>query len=167
MEDDSGRIFQVRQTRGEDNRMFPIDKIRHQQEQRLKPALDSWNEAKRNLESAIAVAEAREKEYREIAEDVRIKMEALQLVISMTAELENGESAGPSLTGSVALAEFAAPENARAETVKTSRALPAAEDHSIAAAPHTQNSVVRVTSRRLFAANWRSPIYKSSILQLK
>jgi hypothetical protein len=68
--------------------MIPIDELRRRQEERLLPAMDAWNEAKKNLENAIALAETREKEYRELSDDVRRKLDAMQLVLGMTQELE-------------------------------------------------------------------------------
>ena len=69
--------------------MLPIDELRRHQEQRLLPAFAAWQEAQKSLEAAIALAEIRERNYREVADDVRRKLAALQLVISMTQELEN------------------------------------------------------------------------------
>jgi hypothetical protein len=51
--------------------VFDIEQIRRRQEQRLARSLESWNEAKKQLESAIALAEAREREFREVSDDVR------------------------------------------------------------------------------------------------
>ncbi len=49
--------------------------------------LESWDAAKKHLESALALAEAREREFREVQEDVRRNLETLVLVIGMTNEL--------------------------------------------------------------------------------
>ena len=129
--------------------MFPIDKLRHKQEQRLQPPLHAWNEAKKNLEAAIALAETREKEYRKVAEDVQLKLDALQLVISMTTELANEDP--PQIE----------------EPQVSNLSLPAPEEKSLATAPKSLSQVVRVSSRRLFAANWRSPQTRSPILRLE
>jgi hypothetical protein len=64
-----------------------IDLLRRRQEQRLLPVLASWDAAKKHLENAIALAEAREREFREVQEDVRRNLDALVLVIGMTKEL--------------------------------------------------------------------------------
>ena len=113
--------------------MLPVEELRRRQEQRLLPPLTAWEEAKKKLEEAIALAEAREHEYRLIAEDVQRKLGALQMVIGMTQELDEARS--------IALIEQSAPSH---------RPL--------------QNGLVRVSSRRLFAANWRSKETSLSIL---
>lgn len=64
-----------------------IDQLRQRQEQRLLPVLESWDAAKKHLEDAIALAEAREREFREVQEDVRRNLDALVLVIRMAREL--------------------------------------------------------------------------------
>ena len=64
-----------------------IDLLRQRQERRLVTVLESWEAAKKHLESALALAEAREREFREVQEDVRRNLDALVLVIGMTKEL--------------------------------------------------------------------------------
>src|SRR5580704_12947367 len=70
--------------------MINFDQLRRRQEQRLVPALESWNEAKDHLEKAIALAETREKEFREVSEDVQRKLGALDVVIGMANEIGDG-----------------------------------------------------------------------------
>ncbi|HEX4275106.1 MAG TPA: hypothetical protein VHZ74_07120 [Bryobacteraceae bacterium] len=69
-----------------------MDELRRRQEERLLPAMDAWNAAKKNLEQAIALAETREKEYRELSDDVRRRLDAMQLVLGMAQELEQETS---------------------------------------------------------------------------
>jgi hypothetical protein len=66
--------------------MIDVDQIRIRQEQRLTPVLQALNEAKQHLANAIALVETRERQYREIQDDVKRKLDALALVISMAAE---------------------------------------------------------------------------------
>lgn len=77
--------------------MLDLDRLRSRQEQRLMPALEAWNLAKKNLEDAIALAEAREREFRDLSEDVKRNLDALELVGRMAGELEAGPSSGQSL----------------------------------------------------------------------
>jgi len=67
--------------------MNEFDQLRRWQEQRLVPVLQSWNEAKEHLEKAIALAEAREREFREVSQDVQRKLAALDVVIGMANEI--------------------------------------------------------------------------------
>jgi hypothetical protein len=69
--------------------MTTIDQLQSEQERRLLLAFESLKEAKRHLENVSAMAEAREREYREAAEDFRRRIEALDLVASMAKELED------------------------------------------------------------------------------
>ena len=116
--------------------MLPVNELRHRQEQRLLPALAAWEEAKKSLESAIALAESREREYRDIADDVHRKLDALQTVIVMAQELEESQGVG---------------------------ALEASRTSTPSARP-ARSGVLQVSSRRLFPANWRSRETSLSIL---
>lgn len=77
--------------------MLDLDELRSRQEQRLIPPLESWNLAKKHLEEAIALCEAREREFQQVSEDVKRRLDALDLVNSMANELEAPASAGRSL----------------------------------------------------------------------
>lgn len=66
--------------------MIDVDQIRVRQEQRLTPALQALNEAKQHLANAIALVETRERQYRDIQDDVKQKLDALAVVISMASE---------------------------------------------------------------------------------
>lgn len=147
--------------------MISVDKLQDAQEQRLKSALDCWNDAKKNLETAIALAEAREKDYHKVAEDVRLKMDALQVVISMADALEN-ETAPRSVSDGTALrAERTALEPVRAITDAANGSSRPTDDQRATANPPAQSGLVRTSSRRLFPANWRSADYNSTSLHLK
>jgi hypothetical protein len=121
--------------------MVDIDQLRIQQEQRLAPALQAWNLAKQQLEAAIQLAETREREYRELQEDVRRKLDALELVLSLAGPRTQPsgnrliESENRSL---LMLAESVRTEGKEAEKPETA---PAAE---------AKDSVVRTSSRPLF-----------------
>ena len=78
--------------------MIEQDLIRRRQEQRLSLARESWNAAKKHLENAIALAQASEQEFCEISEDVRRKMDALDLVVHMAKELDGEVSPARRLT---------------------------------------------------------------------
>ena len=77
--------------------MLDLDQLRSRQEQRLIPALESWNLAKKHLEEAIALCEAREREFQQVSEDVKRRIDALQLVATMANELQAPASADRSL----------------------------------------------------------------------
>jgi hypothetical protein len=63
--------------------------LRRRQEQRLSLARESWNSARKHLEDAIVLAQAAEREFCEISEDVRKRIEALDLVVSMAEERDD------------------------------------------------------------------------------
>lgn len=67
--------------------MIEIDQLRSRQEQRLASALESWNEAKDQLKNAIALTVLREREFREVSDDVQRKLAALDLVVGMANEM--------------------------------------------------------------------------------
>jgi hypothetical protein len=75
--------------------MFEIEQIRRRHEQRLARSLESWNEAKKQLEIAIGLAEARERELREVSADVRRRLDALDFVNGMANEPESGGDVPP------------------------------------------------------------------------
>ena len=51
-------------------------------------ALESWEYEKNCLAEAVARAEAKEREYRAVSEDVKRKLDALDLVADMHREVE-------------------------------------------------------------------------------
>ena len=140
--------------------MLPIDGLRRHQEQRLLPALAAWEEAKKSLEKAIALAELREQEYREIADDVLRRLAALQLVISMTQELENAGVAELNSGLAHPWPMLAAQEH------RVSNPVPATlQQKSTQPVLQLPSGLVRVSSRRLFPSKWRSNESSLSILQ--
>lgn len=61
--------------------------IRDQQEKRLLAALQIWETEKKSLEEAIARCEAKEREFREVQDDVQRRLEALDLVMDMSRQI--------------------------------------------------------------------------------
>jgi len=119
--------------------MLNVDQIRIHQEQRLAPALEAWNEAKRNLESALALAQTREREYREVCADVRKRLDAVDLVVSMAKELV--EIPGERLIQPAASQMLPAPDASK------------------------DGGAARRTSRALFPPSVRARVASLSILQ--
>jgi hypothetical protein len=125
-----------------------IDQLRQRQEQRLLPVLESWDAAKKHLETAIALAEAKEREYHEVQEDVRRNLDALVLVIKMARDMGGDSQARGSATRaeeSQTLMMLA--ENTRGET-KPSEVADTSE--------RGVGSLLRRSSRPLFASLQRS-----------
>jgi hypothetical protein len=139
-----------------------IEQLRRRQEQRLTPALDAWNEAKKLLASAIELAETREREYRAVADDVRRKLEALDVVIAMSvdpdvAAVERRLSAavpGPPESGTVSVKMIAgeSPEQPVETRITT-------------AGSNGSGGLAVRSSRQLFTASVRSKYARLSILQ--
>lgn len=67
---------------------IPFDELRVRLEQTLLTALESWNREKKRLEEAVARAEEKEREFKVLAEDVKHRLEALEVVAGMVAEIE-------------------------------------------------------------------------------
>ncbi len=150
--------------------MFNFDQLRSRQEQRLSLVLDSWSEAKDHLEEAIALAESKEREYREVSEDVRRRLDALELVSSMTRELGGEIPAERSLNASENQPMLMPPPTNGAGELKPVEAAgtpvplqngppePPAFDGMLRTSLHT-------TSRPLFPSHVRSRFARLSILQ--
>ena len=66
---------------------IPFDELRVRLEQKLLTALESWGREKKRLEEAVARAEEKEQEFHAIAEDVKRRLEALEIVAGMAAEI--------------------------------------------------------------------------------
>jgi hypothetical protein len=146
--------------------MIKIDRLRNLQEQRLVPALEAWNEAKRHLEGAIALAEARERDYRALSEDVQRRLDALELVANMAVEA--GDEVPPSRQLNAAaldqtiLAPLAnLPEKVKADPIAET-SVPVRKQ---AADLPAFNGMMRRTSRPLFPSGLRSRDSRLSILQ--
>jgi hypothetical protein len=121
-----------------------IDQLRQRQEQRLLPVLESWNTAKKHLEMAIAAAEAKEREYHDVQEDVRRNLDALVLVIKMARDNDGAARVGGRVEEPLPVTMIS--ENAR--EMKASEAVEATE--------RGIGSLLRKTSRPLFASLQRS-----------
>jgi hypothetical protein len=124
-----------------------IDQLRQRQEQRLLPVLESWNTAKKHLEMAIAAAEAKEREYHEVQEDVRRNLDALVLVIRMARDMGGETAAKVSPKAEESQPVTMISENTRGET----KASEAAETSTGGI-----GSLLRKSSRPLFASLQRS-----------
>lgn len=66
---------------------IPLDELRVRLEQKMRTALESWDREKKRLEEAMARAEEKEREFRAIADDVKRRLEALEIVAGMAAEI--------------------------------------------------------------------------------
>ena len=124
-----------------------IDQLRQNQERRLLPVLESWNAAKKHLENAIALAEAKEREYHEVQEDVRRNLDALVLVIKMARDMgEDSSKTSPKAEESQPLLMIPEARHVEAKTgeIKASAA--------VEAAGRGIGSLLRKTSRPLFAS---------------
>ena len=143
--------------------MIKFDQLRSLQEQRLVPVLESWNEAKDHLEKAIALAETREKEYREISEDVQRKLGALDLVMGMANE--SGDEI-PTERLLNAAENTPAPMLLEKASVRATEMAKTSVQFQIAV-PHSRGfgGLLRRSSRPLFTAHQRSKYASLSILQ--
>jgi len=149
--------------------MFNFDQLRSRQEQRLLLAVETWNEAKVHLEKAIALAEAKEREYSEVAEDVRRRLDALELVGSMARELGGEVPAERSIDAAEKQPMLMPPENAAGELkVAENPATPAPGPIPVSSgASESQgfNGFLHRSSRPLFPSHLRSKYARLSILQ--
>lgn len=143
--------------------MFYLDQLRSRQEQRLSLMLESCNEAKEHLKKAIALAEIKEREYREVSEDVRRRLDALELVDSMARELREEVLSDRSLNAPENQPILMPPKNAAGELKAVEKAgtpLPVQNGP-----PPAFNGLLRKSSRPLFASDVRSRLARLSILQ--
>lgn len=120
--------------------------LRNIEEQRLQAALQVWEMEKKRLEEAIAWGEAKEREFREISDDVKSRLQALELVASMN-KASKPEPA-PQLARRAATAG-----NAVATTTGTE-----------VAEQRTANTRMRRSWRPLFSAGFQSAAAGLSIL---
>ncbi len=132
----------------------------------MSAVLESWNEAKEHLKEAIAFAAAKEREYREVSEDVRRRLEALELVGSMALELGGPEvPKDRSLNAPESQAMLAHPDNAAADLKAIEKAVTPLPVESGPSAPPAFDGMMRTTSRPLFPSPVRSRLARLSILQ--
>jgi hypothetical protein len=146
--------------------MFSVDLIRNRQEQRLMVLRAAWNEAKKHLEEAIALTEAREREFLQASQDVQRRLEALDLVASMARELNEPELPEErGLKAADGQPELNPPDHP-AETIKALQAAVAPPADLKNGAPEFLEfeGLIRKSSRPLFPQQARSK-YSLSILQ--
>jgi hypothetical protein len=132
--------------------MFSLDELRRRQEQRLSLALESWK-------TAQAQAAAKEQEYREVSEDVRRRLEAMELVSSMARELGEEVLPGRSLN-----APEDQPKYPGGELIALDRAVTRGVVRSDPE-PAAFDGTVRKSSRPLFTSDVRANLARLSILQ--
>ncbi len=144
--------------------VLKIDLLRSRQEERLLPVLEAWNMAKKTLEDAIAKAEAKEREYREIAEDVRQKVAALDLVARLAVEFEGDAEGTRTLNGTTSAAMLPAPA-ASGKTGEEEKTATLVQVRNVAADPQRTERLVVTSSRSLFSSADRSRFARLSILQ--
>jgi hypothetical protein len=146
--------------------MFNVDLIRSRQEQRLMNLRAAWNEAKKNLEEAIALTEAREREFLQASQDVERRLAALDLVASMARELDQPEIHEERGLNAAENQPKLNPPDHPAETIKAiqSATAPPAELKNGAPEFLEFDGLIRKSSRPLFPQQARSK-YSLSILQ--
>jgi len=145
--------------------MFSLDQLRKQQEQRLLLALESWNEAKERLRTALALAAAKEREYREVSEDVRRRLDAMELVRSMARELGEEVLSDRPLSAPENQPRVMPPNNAGEQLAALEKAVTRVAVRSDPLEPAAIESRVRKSSRPLFTSDMRSNLARLSILQ--
>ncbi len=92
--DDSGMPVVIRPVSKPAAEALSLEEIRARLEQKLLSAHEEWDFEKKRLEEAMARAEGKEREYREVAEDVRRRLEALELVTAMALGMDEPTKAG-------------------------------------------------------------------------
>jgi hypothetical protein len=144
-----------------------LERLRTLQEERLLTALETWDQAKKQLEEAVARAEAKEREFRAVSEDIKRRLDALDLVKSMAAECE-GECVGklpaePELPAAEDQPMLSAPPTEKI----TAEAPPDTSDLLKPGPPesHLIDFPVRSSWRPLFTSAQRSKAARLSILQ--
>jgi hypothetical protein len=145
--------------------MFSLDKLRNRQEQRLLLALESWNEAKEHLKAALELAAAKEREYHEVSEDVRRRLDAMELVRSMALELGEGSLSESSLHASENQPKLIPPKNPREDLIALDKAVTRVAVRSDPLEPAAFDGKVRKSSRALFTSDVRANLARLSILQ--
>jgi hypothetical protein len=150
-----------------------LDQLRTLQEERLLTALETWDQARKQLEEAVVRAEAKEREFREVSEDIKRRLDALDLVKSMAGELasewESHAPAEQELLSAEDQPRLAAPRNEEIEPEEMTTA-EAPPDASALLQPgppesHLIDFPVRSSWRPLFTSVQRSKAARLSILQ--
>jgi hypothetical protein len=154
--------------------MANIEQLRYWQQERLVPLLALWNDAKKNLENAITLAEIREREFREVSEDVQRKLEAIDLVATMARELEGAHPGALDSPSDERQSRLIAPQGAGLKQLLTglgkSEASPGPESTEWVPAARvstgdSSSTVLHRSSRPLFSFTRRSRVSRLSILQ--
>jgi hypothetical protein len=146
-----------------------LDQLRTLQEERLLTALETWDQARKQLEEAVVRAEAKEREFREVSEDIKRRLDALDLVKSMAGEWESHPPAEQELPSAENQPRLVAPRNEKTEPEKmmTAEAPPDASALLKPGPPesHLIDFPVRSSWRPLFTSAQRSKATRLSILQ--
>jgi hypothetical protein len=145
--------------------MFSLDQLRSWQEQRVSLALASLNDAKEHLKDAMALAAAEERDYREVSEDVRRRLDAMELVSSMARELDEEVLSNRSLNAPENQPRLMPPKNPAAELTALEKAVTRGAVRGDALEPPAFEDRVRKLSRPLFTSDVRSRLARLSILQ--
>ena len=144
--------------------MFSLDKLRSRQEQRLSLALESWNGAKEHVNTALALAAAKEREYREVAEDVQRRLDAMELVRSMAKELGEEVLPDQSLNAPENLPKAMPPQNLGEDLIALEKAVTRDAVRSDPRESPAVEDKVRKSSRPLFMSDLRADLARLSIL---
>jgi hypothetical protein len=145
--------------------MYSLDRLRNRQEQRMALVLESWNEAKEHLKEAIAIAAIKEREYREVSEDVRRRLDALELVSGMARELGEEGPSDRSLNAPENRHVLMPPQNGAGELKAVEMAETPVPVQSGPPQPPAFDGMMRTSSRPLFPSPVRSRLARLSILQ--
>jgi hypothetical protein len=141
------------------------DLLRRQLEQRLSLARESWNTARKNLEDAIVLAKASEREFGEVSEDVRRRIEALDLVVGMAKELAGAAPAARRLTAGKARPLAMLTERLSGKIRADEQKDTPVQAPSMVPGPPQFDGFVRTSSRPLFLSTQRAKYARLSILQ--
>jgi hypothetical protein len=145
--------------------MFSLDQLRSRQEQRVSLALESLNQAKEHLKQAMELAAAKEREYSEVSEDVRRRLDAMELVRTMARELDEEGLSDRSLNAPENQPRLMPPRNPATELTAVEKAVTRVAVRSDARETAAFEDRVRKSSRPLFTSDVRSRLARLSILQ--
>ena len=126
---------------------------------RLQNALEAWETERKNLETAVARAEAKEREFREVSGDVRRRLEALLLTASMANEVEGEIRFERSLPETPRYPMLSMPTGDAAMEKQFANRFKAPEPE-----PETVDVLLGTSSRPLFTAAQRARAGELSIL---
>jgi len=140
--------------------VLPLDRLRDRLEECLLTALESWEVEKKNLEQMVARAEAKEQEFRKVADDVKKRLDALDLVTDMVREVESERPAPVVKPEPRPILAPALKKPSFAENMAES----APDDEKPAAEPRLFDLPFRTSSRPLFTAEQRARAGVLSIL---